>query len=197
MMRLFRWIIDDYISSQRILVEWGAAIAIPYLLLASHTDAASTLATWSLSTLALALYTTSVIADIAEQPINISRLLHLPSRRQYIAAYLFAAFLIVLSAYVILVAATFIFAPVAFPAWQLWLASLPALIVLIITGIVMMMLLTPLVASPLQRLTLLAVFAIPLTWDRVIALLPDMLPGNIMAMFHAVSTVHRAACVTF
>lgn len=188
MMRLVRWILDDYMRTQRILVEWVAAVAIAYVALHTHSDAASTLATWSLSVIAFALYTTSVIADIAEHPSNLVRLLQLKSRRTYIVAFLVATFIIVASSYALLVAATYLFAQAAFPDWQLWLSTIPAIIVLIVTAIIVMILLTPLVAGPLQRLALLAFIAVPLAWDRVIAILPDMLPGTVMAAFQAMST---------
>ena len=189
MIRLIRWILDDYIRTQRIFVEWGAALVIAYVALANHVDPTSTLSTWALSSFALALYTTSVIADMADHPISLTRLLQLPSRVHYMSAYLVSAFLIVLSAYALLVGATAVLAPAAFPVWTVWLASLPPLLVLIATGIVVMILLTPLVASSVQRIFLLAMLAVPLTWDRVIALLPDMLPATAMALFHAFTTV--------
>ena len=189
MMRLVRWILDDYLRTQRIWVEWIAAVGIAYGALHTHSDTISTLATWSLSVIAFGLYTTSVIADLAEQPMNLVRVLQVQSRRIYIGAHLIAAFLIVASSYTILVGATYIFAPLAFPAWQTWLVTIPAVTLLSITSIVIMVLLTPLVATPLQRLTLLALIAVPLAWDRVIGALPDMLPGTIMATFQAMSTV--------
>ena len=189
MMRLVRWILDDYIRSQRILVEWVAAIGIAYGALHAHTDATSTLATWSLSAIAFALYTTSVIADIADQPSSLVRLLQLQSRRTYIGAFLLSTFLIVVSSYLLLVTATYLFAQAAFPEWQQWVSTIPAIIVLIFTVIIVMLLLTPLVAAPVQRITLLAFITLPLAWDRVIALLPEMLPGTIMATFYAFSTV--------
>lgn len=189
MMRLVRWILDDYLRTQRIWVEWLAAIAIAYFALHTHSDTVSTLATWSLSVIAFALYTTSVLADLAEQPVNLIRLLQLQSRRVYIGAHIIAALLIVASSYALLVLATYIVAPLAFPAWQTWLATLPAIVMLSVTGVIIMLLLTPLVASPLQRLTLLALIAVPLAWERVIAALPDMLPGTVLAIFQAMSTV--------
>ena len=189
MIRLIRWVLDDYVRTQRIFVEWGAALVIAYVALGAHVDATSTLSTWALSTFALALYTTSVIADMADHPISLTRLLQLPSRIHYISAYLLAAIVITLSAYAILVGATAIVAPNAFPVWTVWLTSIPPLLVLVCTGVVVMTLLTPLVATSIQRLILLALLAIPLAWDRVIALLPDMLPGTVMAMFHALTTV--------
>jgi hypothetical protein len=189
MIRHIRWVLDDYVRTQRIFVEWGAALVVAYVALGAHVDASSTLSTWALSAFALALYTTSVIADMADHPISLTRLLQLPTRGHYIGAYLLAALLVVLSAYAILVGATAIVAPNAFPAWTVWLASIPPLLVLICTGVVVMTMLTPLVASPFQRIFLLAMLAVPLAWDRVIALLPDMLPGTVMAIFHALTTV--------
>ena len=186
MIRLIRWVLDDYVRTQRIFVEWGAALVIAYVALGAHVDATSTLSTWALSSFALALYTTSVIADMADHPISLTRLLQLPSRIHYISAYLLAALVIALSAYAILVGATAIIAPNAFPLWTVWLTSIPPLLVLVCTGVVVMTMLTPLVATSIQ---LLALLAIPLAWDRVIALLPDMLPGTVMAMFHALTTV--------
>ena len=189
MMRLVRWILDDYVRTQRIWVEWLAAIGIAYFALHTHSDTTSTLATWSLSVIAFSLYTTSVLADLAEQPVNLVRVLQLQSRRTYIGAHLVAALLIVASSYLILVTATYIAAPLAFPEWLAWVTTLPAVAVLSVTAVIVMVLLTPLVASPLQRLTLLALIAVPLAWDRVIAALPDMLPGTVLAIFHAMATV--------
>ena len=117
MIRLIRWVLDDYVRTQRIFVEWGAALVIAYVALGAHVDATSTLSTWALSSFALALYTTSVIADMADHPISLTRLLQLPSRIHYISAYLLAALVIALSAYAILVGATAVIAPNAFPVW--------------------------------------------------------------------------------
>lgn len=189
MIRLIRWMLDEYVRSQRIFVEWGAAAVVAYFAFQSHADPASMLATWALSIVAVSLYTTSVIADMAEQPIAQIRMLQLTHRRTALAATLCSAVLIDLSAYAILVGASYISAPTAFPHWTTWFATIPAIIVLTVTMVIVMSLLTPLVAAPLQRLAVLALIAVPMAWDRVIAALPEMLPAPIYAIAHAIATL--------
>lgn len=193
MTRLIRWILDEYVRSQRVFVEWGAMIVVAYFAFRSHADPASMLATWSLAMVAVALYTTSVVADIIEQPQSQLRILVLPQRRVALASALLAVVIIDLSAYVVLVGTSYIVAPTAFPPLFTWLATLPPVVLLVSTSVVVMCLLTPMVATPLQRLLILAVLAIPMAWERIVGLLPDMLPAVVYTAAASVATLFGLA----
>jgi hypothetical protein len=167
MWRLVQRILTEYMQSQRIFIEWGSAIAVATILIRDTANTHTLMATWSLYSILVALYTTSVLADIAEQPFQMQRLLAIQSRRAYISAYLIAANIIVISSYIIVVVVSFLIAPLARPTLELFAASLPCMLVLISVVTTLMLMLTPLVASTQQRIGVLLLITIPLSWNII------------------------------
>jgi hypothetical protein len=165
MWQLVQRILMEYMQSQRILIEWGSAVAVAAILIRNATNTHTMMATWSLYSILVALYTTSVLADIAEQPFQMQRLLAIQSRRAYISAYLIAANIIVVSSYIIIVIVSFLTAPLARPTLELFAASLPSILVLISFVTTLMLMLTPLVANTQQRIIVLLLITIPLSWN--------------------------------
>jgi len=165
MWHLVQRILMEYMQSQRILIEWGSAIAVAAILIRDGTNTHTMMATWSLYSILVALYTTSVLADVAEQPFQMQRLLAIQSRRAYISAYLIAANIIVISSYIIVVVVSFVTAPLARPTLELFAASLPCILVLISVVTTLMLMLTPLVANTQQRIFVLLLITIPLSWN--------------------------------
>ena len=165
--QLVRLILTEYFQSQRILIEWGSAIAVALLLVRDSSSVHTVMATWSLYSILVALYTTSVLADIAEQPFQLQRLLAIQSRRAYICAYLIAANSIVASSYVITMALSFLVAPLAHPSLLTLVASIPSMLVLISVVTTLMLMLTPLVANTQQRIVVLLLITIPLAWNII------------------------------
>jgi hypothetical protein len=167
MWQLVRLILTEYIQSQRILIEWGIAVAVALLLVRDSTNVHTVIATWTLSSILMALYTTSVLADIAEQPFQLQRLLAVQSRRTYICAYLIASNGIVISSYVITIVLSFLVAPLAHPSFLVLVASIMCMLVLISVVTTLMLMLTPLVASTQQRIVVLLLVTIPLSWNII------------------------------
>ena len=167
MWQLVRRILTEYMQSQRILIEWGSAIVVATILIRDSTNTHTMMATWSLYTILVALYTTSVLADIAEQPFQMQRLLAIQSRQAYISAYLIAANAVVISSYIIVVAVSFLTAPLARPTLEILGASLPSLLVLSSIVTAVMLMLTPLVANTQQRIVVLLLITIPLSWNII------------------------------
>jgi hypothetical protein len=189
MWRLVQRILAEYIQSQRILIEWGSAIAVAAILIRDTTNAQTMMATWSLYTILLALYTTSVLADIAEQPFQMQRLLAIQSRRTYISAYLIAANIIVISSYSIVVMVSFLTAPLARPALELFMASLPSIFVLISVITTLMLMLTPLVANTQQRIGVLLLITIPLSWNIISPAIQRVIGPNYTSLIAAFTTL--------
>lgn len=167
MWQLVQLILTEYMQSQRILIEWGSAIAVAAILIRDTTNTHTMMATWSLYTILVALYTTSVLADIAEQPFQMQRLLAIQSRQAYVSAYLIAANVIVISSYIIVVALSFLTAPLARPTLDIFSATLPSMLVLISVVTTLMLMLTPLVANTQQRIIVLLLITIPLSWNII------------------------------
>jgi hypothetical protein len=165
--QLVRLILTEYFQSQRILIEWGSAIAVTLLLIRDSTSIHTVMATWTLYAILLALYTTSVLADVAEQPFQLQRLLAVQSRRAYICAYLIAANAIVISSYVITILLSFFVAPLAHPSILILIASILCMLVLLSVVTTLMLMLTPLVASTQQRIMVLLLVTLPLAWNII------------------------------
>ena len=189
MWRLVQRILMEYMQSQRILIEWGSAIAVAVMLIRDTTNAHTMMATWSLYTILLALYTTSVLADIAEQPFQMQRLLAIQSRRAYISAYLIAANIIVISSYIIVVIVSFLTAPLARPALELFAASLPSIFVLISSVTTLMLMLTPLVTSTQQRIGVLLLITIPLSWNIIAPAVQRVIGPNYTSLIAGFTTL--------
>jgi len=187
--QLVRLILSEYLQSQRILIEWGSAIAVPFLLIRDSTNAHTMMATWSLYTILLALYTTSVLADIAEQPFQIQRLLAVQSRRTYISAYLIAAIIIVMSSYVIMMTLSFFVAPLAHPSPMVLVVSIPCMCLLISVVAALMLMLTPLVASTQQRIVVLLIITIPLSWNIIGPAVLRVIGPNYTSLMAGVTTL--------
>ena len=165
--QLIRLILTEYFQSQRILIEWGSAIAVAIFLVRNSTNVHTVMATWTLSSILMALYTTSVLADIAEQPFQLQRLLAVQSRRTYICAYLIAANGIVISSYVIMIVLSFLVAPLAHPPILVLVASILCMLILLSVVTTLMLMLTPLVASTQQRIVVLLLVTVPLSWNII------------------------------
>lgn len=164
---LVRMIVVDHVQSQRIFVEWGSAVAVALLVLRDSVSASAVMSVWALYAIVLSLYVTSVLADSAEHPLNVQRLLAVQSRRLFLYAYVIAANLIIYSCTIVLVLTSLVVAPLARPALLVIAASLPSMVLLIAVASAIMLLLTPLVSSTLQRIAVLIVVAIPIAWDNI------------------------------
>lgn len=167
--RVVAGIISEHIFSQRILAEWGSAILVALFILRDSSHSNAMLGVWALYAIAISLYTTSVLADNAEQPYNVQRLLALSSRRTFIWAYLVSANLIVYTCQIILVAASFVLAPLARPDLVQIAMTIPSIVLIIGVATACMLLLTPLVSTVVQRIVLMLVIALPVIWSTLAA----------------------------
>ncbi|MFM7679403.1 MAG: hypothetical protein ACKO83_11205 [Roseiflexaceae bacterium] len=183
----FVWmILVEHIQSQRVVVEWGSAIGVALVLLRDSTNTTAVMGTWALYALCISLYTTSVLADTAEQPFHIQRLLAIQSRRMFLWAYMCASVIMAASCQLILMLVSILVAPAACPALLTVFASLPSIILIIMTATACMLLLTPLVSSVAQRISVLLVIAIPIAWGSIA---PRLIPAealHIKAVFNTV-----------
>lgn len=187
--QLVRLILTDYVQSQRILIECGSVVAVSLLLVRDTTNANTMLAIWTLYAVLLALYTTSVLADIAEQPFQIQRLLAIQSRRTYISAYLIAANIIVISSTSILALLSLWVAPFAQPTLMVLVMAVPSMLVLIGVMTALMLMLTPLVASTQQRIVVLLIITIPLAWNIIAPLIQRVAGTNFTALIAGLMTL--------
>lgn len=165
--RLVWMILVDHLQSQRILVEWASAVGMALLVLRDSTNVTSILSTWTLYAILISLYTMSVIADSAEQPFQIQRLLAIQSRRTYLYAQIIATNIIVYSCQIILVVMSVVAAPLARPSWLVLAQIIPSTGLIIAVATTAMMLLTPLVSTAIQRIVVLCVIAIPIAWESI------------------------------
>lgn len=189
MRQLVVLILADYFQSKRILIEWGSAFAVAAMLMRNSTNTHDLMATWSIYTVLVALYTTSVLADIAEQPFQLQRLLAIQSRRAYINAYLIAANVIVLSCYIIVVSLSYVIAPLARPSLELLGTSFINLVVLTSLVTTLMLMLTPLVANSHQRILVLLSITMPFSWNILGPAIQHFIGPNY--------SKYIAACTTF
>jgi hypothetical protein len=192
---LVQLILAEYFQSQRILIEWGSAIAIPILFIRNSTNMHTMMATWSLYSILVALYTTSVLADVAEQPFQLQRLLAIQSRRAYISAYLIAANLIIISSYVITIVVSFVIAPLAHPPFLTLIASAVSMVVLISVMAAVMLMMTPLVASTTQRILVLLLITLPLAWNIIEPVVQRLVGTNYTTLIAGLTTLWRHSAV--
>lgn len=184
--RVVAGIISEHIMSQRILAEWGSAILVALFILRDSSHSNAVLGVWALYAIAISLYTTSVLADNAEQPYNAQRMLALPSRRTFIWAYLVSANLIVYTCQIILVVASLVLAPLARPDMAQIAMTIPSIVLIISVATGCMLLLTPLVSTVLQRIILMLMIAIPVIWGTLAAQLFTPESASIKAALDAV-----------
>ncbi len=184
--RVVAGIISEHVLSQRILAEWGSAVLVALFILRDSSHSNALLGVWALYAIAISLYTTSVLADNAEQPYNVQRLLALPSRRIFIWAYLVSANIIVYTCQIILVAASLVLAPLARPDMMQIVMTIPSIILIISVATGCMLLLTPLISSVLQRIVLMLVVAVPVIWGTIAAQLFTPESASIKAALDAI-----------
>lgn len=183
----FVWmILVEHIQSQRVVIEWGSAVGVALVLLRDSTSATAVMGTWALYAIFISLYTTSVLADTAEQPFHIQRLLAIQSRRAFLWAYLCAAVVMAASCQLILMLVSVLVAPAARPELLTVLASLPNIILIMVTATACMILLTPLVSSVWQRISVLLLIAIPIAWGSIA---PRLMPAEALPIRAILNTV--------
>lgn len=189
MKTLFRLIVNDHIRSQRILVELVIAVATAWFVLRHMSDSQATQATLVLYSFLMTLYTTSILADSNEQPFALQRIFALPSRQSLLIAISGAAITISLATYGLLLGLGTLLNPLAMPAIGTIIMALPSLVLIMITASVVMLLMTPLVATSSQRLIALMCITIPIAWNIVVSRVNLSMPQVDGAIIAAVSTI--------
>ncbi|NBU62912.1 MAG: hypothetical protein EBS29_00140 [Chloroflexia bacterium] len=189
MWQLVRLILTEYVHSQRIFIEWGSALGITLLLIRDSINIHTMMATWTLAGVLVALYTTSVLADIADQPLQLQRLLAVQSRRAYICAFLIAANVIVVSSYLLTIVLSYFVAPLAHPTIPVVITSMLNMVLLLSVITTVMLMLTPLVANTQQRIVVLLVLTIPLAWNIIGPAIQRVLGPNSTPLVTGLSTL--------
>lgn len=189
MIKLMVMILRDHIRSQRILVELVVMAATAFLVLRNVRDSQAMQASLVLYSFVMALYTTSVVADSNEQPVAVQRLLAMPNRETLLPALIGSVVAITGLSYILLSVAGTILNPLAMPTLSITLMAIPSVILVIVTAIIIMLLMTPLVASTSQRLAILMVLTIPIAWNIVVSMVNLSMPQVDGAIISAVTTL--------
>jgi hypothetical protein len=189
MLRLFRSVLLEYLTSFRVLIECGVAALVPYLVLRDTLDGDTILSTWALLTLVLSAYITSIITDLADQSSHLWRLPAMRSRDHYLNAYLLTAGCVSLLTYAVMVIATQIINPFAMPAWSTIIATWPTLLVLIATIIVLISLFSPLITQTWHRLSILLVITIPFAWNSLAHTIAFQRNGESLPIVDSITTI--------
>lgn len=178
-------ILVEHMQSQRIVIAWGSAVAVAVVILRDSTTSATVMGTWALYAIFIALYNTSVLADTAEQPFHIQRLLAVQPRRMFLWAYMSAALLVSLSCQLILMLVSLLVAPIARPDLGVLFASIPNIVLMLATATTCMILLTPLVSSAVQRISVLLLIALPIAWGSIA---PRIMPAGTLHISAVLNT---------
>lgn len=188
-MKLVQLMIRDHIRSQRILVELAFFAMTVLFILRNLSNSDATQASLVLYSFLIALYTTSVIADSTEQPFALQRILALPSRQMMLLAIIGSTMAITLGGYLLLIVAGMAITPNTMPSLTTIALALPSLILVIATATILMLLMTPLVATTTQRLIVLGIITIPIAWNMVVSTINLSMPqidGGLVAAISAV-----------
>lgn len=188
MMKLFAIIINDHIRSQRIFVELGLVLLTAFLVLRHLNDSYATQATFALYSFLTTLYTTSVFADSNEQPSALQRILAVSSRQTMLWAIALSALSVAVASYLLLLLIGTVLNPLAMPPIGVTLLALPSMILIMVTAIVLMLLMTPLVATTSQRLLVLLIITIPVAWNIAVTTINLSIPQADGAWVAAVTT---------
>lgn len=189
MLRLFRIVLLDYLASFRILIEWGLAALVPYLVLSDTLDSNTIMSTWALVTLVLSAYITSIIMDMADQSAHLWRLPAMRSRDQYLNAYLLTAGSVSLLTYAVMVITTYVINPFAMPAWSTIIATWPTLFMLTASVVLLTSLFSPLITQTWQRLSILMVITVPFAWDSLAHAITFQRNGESLPIIDSITTL--------
>lgn len=189
MIKLLVLALRDHIRSQRILVELSIMAFVAFFVLRNLSDTQAVQATIVLYSFLMALYTTSVMADSHEQPVAIQRLLAMPSRESMLLAIIGSVVAITATSYLLLSTIGMVLNPLAMPSIATTIIALPSVLFVILTAIIVMLLMTPLVATTTQRLIILAVLTIPIAWNIAVSTINISMPHIDSAVVAAFTTV--------
>jgi hypothetical protein len=189
MIKLMMLVLRDHMRSQRILVELSVMAFTAFFVLRHLTESQAVQATLALYCLLMALYTTSVLADSNEQPAAIQRLLAMTNRESLLFAIAGSVMIIMSVSYLVLSMATMVLNPQAMPSIMTTILALPSIMLVIMTSIILMLLMTPLIATTTQRLIILAVVTIPIAWNIVVSTINLSMPYVDGALVSAMTTI--------
>lgn len=189
MIKLLVMVLRDHIRSQRILVELAIMAFTAFFVLRNLNDSQAVQATLVLYSFVMALYTTSVVADSNEQPAAMQRLLAMPNRETLLIAIAGSVLAITGASYVLLSVACTVLNPIAMPPLSTTLMAIPSVVFVIVTAIIIMLLMTPLVATTSQRLVILTVLTIPIAWNIVVSTINLSMPQVDGAVVSAITTL--------